>query len=311
VERTWTKREAVVAFRNPNFNSDKATDVIVYLQGDTCVKCVPRDPTLTLSVGKSVGLRFRIDGPQVLLKKIRVKAADLGADEWTDLRLAMDQSFVPKNLYPPLNDDARELGFSVHNLCVVDAAQAGSPEGVVDAVALGPAGPGPSSSPEGPGPDGVPAREDHSLCRGPPGRLFTQSPPGASPPPTPAGSTLRLVCLALLALHLGLSPLLFSVSTHEAFEFPKLLLLIATCAIVGTLVLSRPTGALGTRSPAEGHRRGWRDPVVVGLAWLAVSGLVSTASSVSVWTSLAGEENSFAGLPTLLAYVVLFSSRAA
>ena len=141
----------------------------------------------------------------------------------------------------------------------------------------------------------------------PPGRLFTQSPPGESPPPTPAGSTLRLVCLALLALHLGLSPLLFSVSTHEAFEFPKLLLLIATCAIVGTLVLSRPTGALGTRSPAEGHRRGWRDPVVVGLAWLAVSGLVSTASSVSVWTSLAGEENSFAGLPTLLAYVVLFS----
>jgi len=150
VERTWTKREAVVAFRNPNFNSDKPTDVIVYLQGDTCVKCVPRDPTLTLSVGKSVGLRFRIDGPQVLLKKIRVKAADLGADEWTELRLAMDQSFVPKNLYPPLNDDARELGFSVHNLCVVDAAQAGSPEGVVDAVALGPAAPGPSSSPEGP-----------------------------------------------------------------------------------------------------------------------------------------------------------------
>ena len=146
LERQWTKREAVVAFRKPHVNSDEPTDLVVYLEGETCVKCFPKDPTLTVSVGKGVGRRFLIDGPQKHLWKIRVKAADLGTDEWTDLRLTMDQSFVPKDLYPPLNDDGRELGLSVYHLSVADAALTGSPEGVVDAVALEPVPPTPSPS---------------------------------------------------------------------------------------------------------------------------------------------------------------------
>lgn len=146
VERTWTKKEALMSFKNPNFNKDTKTDVIVYLQADTCVKCFAETPELTVSVGNNVGLRFPIPDPQVFLKKIRVKAEDLGTDEWVELRLAMSQSFVPKNLNPPLNNDDRELGLLVYNLFVVDAAQAGAPEGVVDAVALGPAAPSPVAS---------------------------------------------------------------------------------------------------------------------------------------------------------------------
>jgi hypothetical protein len=150
VERQWTKKEAVVAFRNPNLKLEKPTDVIVYLRGETCVKCFPRDPTLTVSVGNRVGRRFLIDGPQEHLWKIRVRANDLGAEEWTDLRLAMDQSFVPKDLYPPLNNDARQLGFSVSHLSVAEAAPLGSPEGVEEAVPLDPGGPQGSSAPQGP-----------------------------------------------------------------------------------------------------------------------------------------------------------------
>ncbi len=137
VERTWTKKEALVSFKNPK------KDVIVYLQGDTCVKCFPETPVLTVSVGNNVGLRFPIEGPQVYLKKIRVKAADLGTDEWVDLRLAMNQSFVPKNLTPPMNNDDRELGFDVYHLYVGEADQVGPAEGVVDALPLGPAAPAP------------------------------------------------------------------------------------------------------------------------------------------------------------------------
>jgi hypothetical protein len=133
VERTWTKKEALVSFKNPR------KDVIVYLEGDTCVKCFTKAPELTLSVGTNVGLRIPIEGPQVHLKKVRVKAADLGADEWVDLRLAMNESFVPKNLSPPLNNDDRELGFNVYHLYVAAAEQVGSAEGVVDAVSLAPA----------------------------------------------------------------------------------------------------------------------------------------------------------------------------
>jgi len=137
IERTWTKKEALVSFKNPK------KDVIVYLEGDTCVKCFPRTPELTVTVGNNVGMRFAIDGPQVYLKKIRVKAQDLGTDEWTDLRLSMNQSFVPKNLTPPLNNDDRELGFNVYHLYVAEADQAGQVEGVADAVPLAPAAPTP------------------------------------------------------------------------------------------------------------------------------------------------------------------------
>ena len=121
-----------MSFKNPK------QDVIVYLEGDTCVKCFTKTPELTMSVGKNVGIRFPIEGPQVYLKKVKVKAADLGDEEWTDVRLSMNESFVPKNLNPPLNNDDRELGFNVYHLFVVDAEQQGAVEGVVDAVPLQP-----------------------------------------------------------------------------------------------------------------------------------------------------------------------------
>lgn len=132
VERTWAKKDARVSFRNPKRN------VIVYLEGDTCMACFTRPPELTLTIGKNVGLRVPIEGPQVQLKKIRVKAADLGAEEWVDLRLSMSESFVPKNLTPPLNDDYRELGFNVYHLYVAEARAAGPAPDIVDAVALSP-----------------------------------------------------------------------------------------------------------------------------------------------------------------------------
>jgi len=133
VERTWTKKEALVSFKNPK------TDVIVYVEGDTCVKCFKSPPELTVAVGEKAGLKIPIDGPQVHIRKIRVKAEDLGDGEWVDLKLAMNESFVPKNLEPPLNNDDRELGFNVYHLYVADAAQAGSVDGVTDAVAMAPA----------------------------------------------------------------------------------------------------------------------------------------------------------------------------
>ncbi len=86
----------------------------------------------------------RVDVARVMTRireKIRVKAADLGSDEWVDLRLSMNQSFIPKNLNPPLNNDDRELGFDVYHLYVAEADQVGPAEGVADAVPLGPAAP--------------------------------------------------------------------------------------------------------------------------------------------------------------------------
>jgi hypothetical protein len=135
IERTWTEKEAVVSFKNPQ------TDIVVYLEADTCVKCFSSTPELTMSVGSNVGLRMPIEEPQVFLKKIRVKAEDLGDEEWVDLRIAMSESFVPNQLDPPLNNDDRELGLNVYHLYVAAADTVGSTEGVVDAEPLGPAPP--------------------------------------------------------------------------------------------------------------------------------------------------------------------------
>ncbi len=100
------------------------------------MKCFTQPPVLTVSVGNRVGLKVPIEDAQVFLKKIKVKAEDLGNEEWVDLRLAMNESFVPKLLKPPLNTDDRELGLLVYHLYVGEADKVGSPEGVVDATPL-------------------------------------------------------------------------------------------------------------------------------------------------------------------------------
>jgi hypothetical protein len=114
IEYTWTKREAVISFRNPK------TDVVVYLQAETCFDCFSDPPTLALSVGP-VGTTIPIEDGQVFLERVRINAADLGTDEWIDLRLQMSESFVPARLTPPRNDDPRELALLVHHVSVVEA----------------------------------------------------------------------------------------------------------------------------------------------------------------------------------------------
>ena len=132
IERTWTKKEALVSFKNPK------KDVVVYLEADTSPKFFPEPPVLTVAVGTKVGIVVPIEGSDVFLKKIRVKAEDLGTDEWVDLRLMMNQSFVPKFLTPPLNSDDRELGLLKYQLYVGEADKLGPLTGkeVVDATPL-------------------------------------------------------------------------------------------------------------------------------------------------------------------------------
>ena len=70
---------ASLSFKNPK------KDVIVYLEADTNVKCFAQPPVLTVAVGSKVGLVIPIENSEVFLKKIRVKAEDLGdrTSGWT------------------------------------------------------------------------------------------------------------------------------------------------------------------------------------------------------------------------------------
>jgi hypothetical protein len=128
VEMTWSKRDAVVSFKNPK------KDVILYVEGDSCFKCFSEPPVLTISVGGKTGLTVPIESGELFLKKIRFKASDLGASDFVDVHFTMNQSFVPKSL--GMNDDVRELGFKEYHIFVGEADTLGDVPGVVDAGAV-------------------------------------------------------------------------------------------------------------------------------------------------------------------------------
>jgi hypothetical protein len=160
-ERTWTKQEALASFKNPK------KDVVVYLEADTNFKAFAQPPVLTVAVGSKAGITLPIENSEVFMKRIRVKAADLGTGEWVDLRLSMNQSFVPKQLTPPINNDSRELGLLVYHLYVGEADRIGElpASQSVDAGPLPQASPAPKGAAKG---------------------ATTKSAPTAKPTPAPA-----------------------------------------------------------------------------------------------------------------------------
>jgi hypothetical protein len=141
LERTWTKKEALVSFKNPK------KDVVVYLEADTNYKAFPQPPVLTVAVADKAGVVIPIENSEVFMKKIRIKADQLGDQEWVDLRLAMNHSFVPKAI--GLNQDERELGILVYHLYVAEADQLGTltVDSVVEARPLPAGARGASGSP--------------------------------------------------------------------------------------------------------------------------------------------------------------------
>jgi len=119
LERTWTKKDAVVSFKNPK------KDIVVYLEADTNYKAFDQPPVLTMAVAGKSGVTVPIANSEVFLEKVRVKAQDLGNDEWVDLRLSMNQSFVPK-LKGVNSHDERELALLVYHLYVGEADKLGN-----------------------------------------------------------------------------------------------------------------------------------------------------------------------------------------
>ena len=97
-------------------------------------------------------------------------------------------------------------------------------------------------------------------------------------------------------MHLVLSPLVFSRETIEAFEYNKVALLLAVAIVLAAV-------APGALVPRAGLLR---DPLGLGVLLFTVSALVSTALSISRWTSLLGANESYVGLETVVAYAILF-----
>jgi O-antigen ligase/Tfp pilus assembly protein PilF len=125
--------------------------------------------------------------------------------------------------------------------------------------------------------------------------------------------TAASVGRGVLLVHLMLSPLVFTRLTTEAFESNKVALLLLSALVLAGVglwaALSRAVGAPPDERRAAPRRVAGellRDPLALGFLLFAASAAVSTATSISPWTSLLGANESYAGLGTTVSFVVLF-----
>lgn len=129
-------------------------------------------------------------------------------------------------------------------------------------------------------------------------RKDAAGPPAARPDP---GGAWARWGRALLFATLLACPLVFSTSTLEAFEFPKVLLLRGVALVFGVAGLAAlaTTGRTGLRP--------WREePVPWAMLAVLAAGAASCATSVSPLTSWRGGHETFAGLLTLASFAVIF-----
>ena len=111
VEWQWTKKEATLAFRNPR------RDAVLYFQADNPGKAATAATKVELRLGDQVlaTVALGADGP---VHKIPLTAAAMGSGDMVELRLVVDQTFVPALEPGAQSNDPRELGARVFHAFV-------------------------------------------------------------------------------------------------------------------------------------------------------------------------------------------------
>jgi hypothetical protein len=106
-EWQWSRGTATLSFRNPR------QDVVFYLQLDQPVATLPESQHVELRIGESVVDSFDVAPGQADLRKVPIPANQLGTADTVDLRLVVDQTFVPAAIPAMKSTDPRDLGVRV------------------------------------------------------------------------------------------------------------------------------------------------------------------------------------------------------
>lgn len=111
VEWQWTRKEATLAFRNPR------RDSTLYFQADNPGKAATAATQVEIRLGDQLleTVKLVADGP---VHKIALPATALGAGDMVELRLVVDQTFVPALEPGAASNDPRELGARVFHAFV-------------------------------------------------------------------------------------------------------------------------------------------------------------------------------------------------
>lgn len=114
-EWQWSKQQATLAFRNPR------ADVVLYLQLDRAAG-FEGPQAVTLRIGDAVVDQFALQPNGSDLRKVRLRADQLGTADIVDVVVAVDKTFVPAALPGGTSKDPRELGVRVFRAFVEPAA---------------------------------------------------------------------------------------------------------------------------------------------------------------------------------------------
>jgi hypothetical protein len=111
VEWQWTKKEATLSFKNPK------KDCLFYLDVDNPGSVFNEAQQVQVSVSGQVVDQFTLQPKQPELRKVALKAAQLGSGDVAELLISVDKTYVPAVINTG-NKDPRELGVRVFHAFV-------------------------------------------------------------------------------------------------------------------------------------------------------------------------------------------------
>jgi hypothetical protein len=112
IQWQWTKKEATFTFRNPK------KDSVFFLDVDNPGSVLKEPQRVDLSLNGQPLTSFTLEPGKQELKRIPLKADQLGTEETAEVRIAVDKSYVPALLPAAGSKDPRELGVRVFHAFV-------------------------------------------------------------------------------------------------------------------------------------------------------------------------------------------------
>ena len=91
-------------------------DSLLYLKADTNINAFAEPLQVSVFVGETELAKITVEDRFPFLAKIPIPAAALGAEDWVDLRIVNNQSFVPSEI--GMGGDPRQLGLRVYHLYI-------------------------------------------------------------------------------------------------------------------------------------------------------------------------------------------------
>lgn len=112
VEWQWTRKEALLSFRNPR------RDATFYLDADARPDHFTEPQQVTVSIGDQVIDQFQLTTRDRVLRTVPISAAQFGAADMVDMKIAVSHTFVPATTPGYGGKDTRELGLRVFHAFV-------------------------------------------------------------------------------------------------------------------------------------------------------------------------------------------------